>query len=525
MISGPVALIVLDGWGISEKREDNAIALARKPNMDRLTAAFPHTTLRTDGGAVGLLEGQMGNSNVGHLNLGAGRVVYQDLTRIHRDIDNGEFFRNSVLVEAMEGARQGGGRLHLLGLVSDGGVHSHTRHLFALLRMAQQAGLAEVFVHALLDGRDAPPRSAEEYLSALLAETARLGIGRVASVCGRYFGMDRDSRWERTERAYRLLAAAEGLRAPDPLAAVAAAYARGESDEFIQPTAIVGDDGQPLARIEPGDTVIFFNFRADRARQLTSAFVRPAFEGFAREPIPVHFVTMTLYDETLGLPVAFAHEFLSNTLGEVVSRQGWRQLRIAETEKYAHVTYFFDGGEEAAFPGEDRILVPSPKVATYDQCPEMSAREVTRLLLPEVRARRYRFIVLNYANPDMVGHTGVLGAAIEAIEVVDECVGQVVDALLSVEGAALIVADHGNAEQMVDPQRRQPHTAHTSNPVPCILVADGEKGWRLRPGTLADVAPTLIELMGLAQPPEMDGHSLIVHGGAPLSREEVSHAS
>lgn len=522
MISGPVALVVLDGWGLSEETEGNAIALARTPNMDRLTAAYPHSTLRADGESVGLLHGQMGNSNVGHLNLGAGRIVYQDHTRIHRAIDSGEFQRNPVLLDAMERAR-GRGRLHLLGLVSDGGVHSHIRHLFALLALARDAGLPgdRVYIHAILDGRDTPPRSAEGYLAALLDEMARTGVGRVATVMGRYYAMDRDRRWERTEMAYRALVDGEGVTAPDAVAALEAAYARGETDEFVQPTVLAEANGRPVARIERGDVVIFFNYRADRARQLAGALASPAFDGFPRGEAPADLVTMNLYDETLHVPVAFSHGFIPNTLGDLVSRRGWRQLRIAETEKYAHVTYFFNGGSERVFPGEVRVLVPSPKVATYDLCPEMSAREVTRRFLEELETGRYRFVVLNFANADMVGHTGNLEAAIRAIEVVDECLGRVVDAVLARRGAVLVVADHGNAEQMFDRRRNQPHTAHTPNPVPCLLIAPGAERWSLRPGTMADVAPTLMELMGLAPPPEMDGRSLIVHH--PAARE-VSHA-
>lgn len=518
MVPGPVALVVLDGWGISDKTEGNAIALARTPVMDRLMDRYPHTTLRTDGEAVGLLEGQMGNSNVGHLNLGAGRVVYQDLSRIHRAVNSGEFFSNPALVGAAERAREGHA-LHLLGLVSDGGVHSHIQHLFALLRLARERGVQRVLVHAILDGRDVLPRSAGRYLSALEAELARLGTGMVASVMGRYYAMDRDNRWERTEKAYRAVAEGRGLTASDPRRALEEAYARGESDEFVTPTVIVNAAGAPVGPVAAGDAVIFFNFRADRARQLTRAFVQEDFGGFPRQRIPLHFVTMTGYDDSLEVPVAFPRQHLRHTLGELVSQQGWKQLRIAETEKYAHVTYFFNGGEERVFPGEKRVLVPSPKVATYDLCPEMSAREVTRRLLEELRTDSYRLVVLNYANPDMVGHTGNLEAAIRAIETVDACLGEVVDAVLAAGGAALIVADHGNAERMRDDEGDQPYTAHTSNPVPCILVGQGVEGWRLRPGTLADVAPTLLQLLGLPKPEEMDGQSLIEAeiGGASLA--------
>lgn len=523
MIAGPIALVVLDGWGVSDETEGNAIALARKPNMDRFLALYPNTTLRTHGEAVGLLGGQMGNSNVGHLNLGAGRVVLQDFTRIHRAVESGNFFHNSVLTEAMESAKSRG-RIHLLGLLSDGGVHSHIDHIFALLDMARRRGVGRVFIHTLLDGRDTAPRSAELYLTALQSEAARLGVGEIATVTGRYFGMDRDQRWDRTEKAYRVIVRAEGRLESDPLQAVAHAYERGESDEFIEPTVITGDDGGPIARVEPGDTVIFFNFRADRARQLIWALGAVDFDGFERGEDPcVDLVTMTRYDERLPVPAAFPREHLRNTLGEIVSRKGRRQLRIAETEKYAHVTYFFNGGNEEVFPGEERILIPSPRVATYDQQPEMSAREVTDRLLEAMEEHDYRLIVLNYANPDMVGHTGNIEAAVRAIETVDECLGRVEEAILRRGGAMLIVADHGNAEQMIDRKRNQAHTAHTSNPVPCILIADGTKGWRLRPGFLADVAPTVLYMMELPLPPEMNGHSLIVHEQPVETNQEVPH--
>lgn len=519
MIPGPVALIVLDGWGLSDRTEGNAIALARKPNMDLLHARYPHTTLRTHGEAAGLLAGQMGNSNVGHLNLGAGRVVHQDVSRIHKAIRTGDFFDNAALIDAMLRAGENGRSLHLLGLLSDGGVHSHMSHLFALLELARREGVTRVYVHAFLDGRDVLPKSARRYLHALEREIRRLGLGRVATVCGRYYAMDRDRRWDRTEAAYRAVALGQGLAAPDPDAALSAAYARGETDEFVTPTVIADAEGNPLAPVRPGDVVIFFNFRPDRARQLTWAFTRPDFDGFDRELIPVHFVTMTAYDDSLPIPVAFSRRHLHNTLGEVVSRRGWLQLRIAETEKYAHVTYFFDGGEEEVFPGETRVLVPSPKVRTYDEMPEMSALQVTDRLLEELATGKYRLIVLNYANPDMVGHTGNVAAAVRAIEVVDACLGRVVRALLDMKGAALIVADHGNAEKMVSDDGEQAYTAHTSNPVPCILVAHGVEGWKLRSGTLADVAPTLLELLGLPQPEEMDGRSLIASRGQPNGRD------
>ncbi|MBX6377112.1 MAG: 2,3-bisphosphoglycerate-independent phosphoglycerate mutase [Clostridia bacterium] len=515
-MEGPVALIVLDGWGLRDETTGNAVRLARTPVMDALTATHPFTTLRADGEAVGLLPGQMGNSNVGHLNLGAGRVVYQDLTRIHRALADGGFERNPVIVAALAAARPdgAGGRvptLHLLGLLSDGGVHSHIDHALALVDLAARVGVRRLALHAFLDGRDVPPTSAGPFLEAAERRLREAGLGRVATVSGRYYAMDRDRRWDRTEKAYRAIAEGVGPRAPSAMAALEAAYARGETDEFVTPTVVVPDGGEPL-RVEPGDSLFFFNFRADRARQLTWAFVQEDFAGFARRRLPVHFATMTRYDETLDVPVAFPPQDLRRTMGEVVSEAGLTQLRIAETEKYAHVTYFFNGGREEVFPGEERILVPSPRVATYDLQPEMSAPEVTERLLERLGAAGGppRFVVLNYANPDMVGHTGVLEAAIAAVETVDRCLGRVIEALLSLRGAALVLADHGNAETMIDPETGGPHTAHTLNPVPCVLVAADGVRRRLRPGILADAAPTLLELLGLPAPPEMTGRSLVV---------------
>lgn len=509
-----MALIVLDGWGLSQRVEGNAIALARTPNMDRLHAFYPSTTLEAHGEAVGLSEGQMGNSNVGHLNLGAGRIVYQDLVRIDRAIRDGSFFSNPVLLEAMRHASTRGRPLHLLGLLSDGGVHSHIRHLFALLEMACRQGL-KVLVHCFLDGRDVPPANAAEYLQALEGKLAETGAGDIATVMGRYYAMDRDRRWDRTRKAYEAMVVGEGRLAPNPLEGLHRAYEQGETDEFVVPTVITGNEGKPRGKVEAGDSLIFYNFRADRARQITRAFTEEDFLEFSRPTgyLAPHFVGMTRYDETFTVPFAFPPRHLANTLGEVVSRAGMRQLRIAETEKYAHVTYFFSGGEEEPFAGEDRRLIPSPRVATYDQKPEMSAPEVTRAVLEEIAAGRHDVIILNYANPDMVGHTGVLEAAIRAIEVVDTCVGEVVKALLARGGAAIVLSDHGNAEQMLDYETGEPHTAHTSNPVPCILVDDRRREARLRPGILADVAPTLLELIGLPRPGEMDHDSLILKGG------------
>lgn len=526
----PWVLLILDGWGYSPRREGNAVALARLPFFRHLEATFPCTLLRADGEWVGLMEGQMGNSNVGHLNLGAGRVVYQDLVRIFRSIRDGSFYRHPVLLEVVGRAREPGRALHLLGLLSDGGVHSHQEHLYALLELARREGVERVFVHAFMDGRDTPPTSGAGYMAALEQKMASLGVGRVATVSGRYWAMDRDRRWERTERAYRALVAGEGEAAGSGAEAVARAYARGETDEFITPTVIrtPGGDGctgegdragrlspgegedRPVGRIRPGDGVVFFNFRADRARQLSWALAAEEFEGFSRPGgrLPLSFCTFTRYDEKLPVPCVFPPQDVRNTLGEVWSQHGLRQLRIAETEKYAHVTYFFSGGREEPFPGEERRLIPSPKVATYDRKPEMSAPEVTAAVLGEIERDVHDCIVLNYANPDMVGHTGVLEAAVRALEAVDGCLARVVPAVLGRGGVVMVLGDHGNVEQMLD-EEGGPHTAHTSNPVPFILVDEQSRGVRLRTGGLADVAPTLLLMQGLPVPPEMEGQSLL----------------
>ncbi|MCL6580266.1 MAG: 2,3-bisphosphoglycerate-independent phosphoglycerate mutase [Firmicutes bacterium] len=527
----PVALVVLDGWGLAPPGPGNAVALARTPNLDRWALRHPCAVLGAAGEAVGLTEGQMGNSNVGHLNLGAGRVVYQDLARINRALAVGSFRTNPVLVETVRHGAEPGRRLHLMGLVSPGGVHSHQRHLYGLLELARDLGARDVVVHAFLDGRDVPPQSAKEYLAELEEVMAQLGVGRVSTVAGRYWAMDRDRRWDRTERAYRALVAGEGFRAASSIQAVDEAYARGETDEFVAPTVIVGD-----GRVRPGDAVIFFNFRPDRARQLTRAFVFPDFDAFERPGghLDLRFATMTVYDATFPVPVAFPPEAVRNTLGEVVSKAGLRQLRIAETEKYAHVTYFFSGGEERPFPGEDRCLIPSPKVTTYDRKPEMSAPAVASEAVERIESGVYDLIVLNFANADMVGHTGDFSAAVKAIEAVDRAAGRVVRATLKQGGVALVLSDHGNAEQMLDGETGQPHTAHTTSPVPLVLVGSGE--WERAPasgegagsapsphglpahhpwvrrepdGILADVAPTVLELLGLPQPPEMTGSSLL----------------
>lgn len=504
----PVVLIVMDGWGCAPESSGNAIAQARIPNLTWYWRRFPHTLLGAAGEDVGLPAGQMGNSEVGHLNLGAGRIVYQDYSRINRAISQGDFFTNSVLLEALAQAQ--GQSLHLMGLVSDGGVHSHMNHVYALLELAAQHDLQRVFVHAFLDGRDVPPTSAGTYLAALEEKMAELNLGHIATISGRYWAMDRDRRWERTALAYKALVLGEGKTAPSAAQAIKQAYEQGETDEFVRPTVLVQDNGDPVARIKDGDVIIFFNFRPDRARQLTRTFVDEEFSEFSRGPQPpaVHFVCFIQYDETIKAPVAFAPQRLTNTLGEYLSRQGLTQLRIAETEKYAHVTFFFSGGEEQPFPGEQRRLIPSPKVATYDLKPEMSAYEVTAAVIEELRQGKFHLVILNYANVDMVGHTGKIAATIQAVETVDRCVGQVVEEVLRQRGVALITADHGNGEEMLDEGNR-PHTAHSCNQVPFIVVADDTDAWEVRPGRLADVAPTILDLLDLPTPAEMTGESLL----------------
>ncbi|MBU4533419.1 MAG: 2,3-bisphosphoglycerate-independent phosphoglycerate mutase, partial [Firmicutes bacterium] len=502
-----LVLVLLDGWGLACCGEGNAITTARTPNWDRLWDQYPRTTLITSGEEVGLPPGQMGNSEVGHLNLGAGRVVYQELTRISRDIRNGSFFNNPVLVHTINGVRDQGKALHLMGLLSDGGVHSHIQHLFALLEMVKGLGVKRVYVHPFLDGRDVPPANALEYIDALEDKLQSLEIGAVATVMGRYYGMDRDKRWERTARAYKALVYSDGIPADSARDAVEKAYRREETDEFVQPSIIVRH-GEPVAQIEEGDGVVFFNFRPDRARQITHSFVDRDFAGFNRGPEPpsVYFTCFTEYEKAIEAPVAFAPEKLTNTLGEVLSRHGVRQLRLAETEKYAHVTFFFNCGIEQPYPGEDRILIPSPQVATYDHRPEMSAREVTDTFLEKFG--EYDVVIMNYANPDMVGHTGDLKATVKAVEVVDECLGRVIEAVLATGAVALVTADHGNAE-MVRDGAGCVYTAHTCNPVPFLLVSAETRGVLLREGRLEDVAPTILEILGLPVPEGMTGRTLI----------------
>ncbi len=498
-----VGLVILDGWGLRAGRDGNAVALARTPVMDALVARYPQATLTTCGEAVGLPDGQMGNSEVGHLNLGAGRIVYQDLTRIDRAVADGSLARNQVLLAAVERAK-GRGRIHFVGLLSPGGVHSHEKHVQAMIRIASEGGVAHPFVHAILDGRDTAPRSARRSLEE--TETLlRAQGGAIATVSGRFYAMDRDKRWDRTERAYRAMVGGVGESARSPVEALERAYARNEGDEFVLPTVIEGVNG----RIERGDVVVAFNFRPDRMRQLSRAFGDPRFDAFARPewPLALQYSCMTSYDDTFTFPVLFTDEPLRRTIGEVVSEAGIRQLRIAETEKYAHVTYFFNGSGETPFPGEERAMIPSPKVATYDLRPEMSAREVTDEAVRRLSTPDFGFFVLNYANVDMVGHTGIIPAAVAAVETVDECLGRLLKAVEARGGLAVVTADHGNAELMVDEATGEPHTAHTLNPVPVFVAGNGP--YPLRNGILADVAPTLLELLQIKAPPEMTGRSLI----------------
>lgn len=505
MTKKPVMLMILDGWGIAPAGKYNAATTASTPNLDRLFAAYPHTQLEASGGYVGLPDGQIGNSEVGHLNIGSGRIIYQQLTRITKACREGALSANKELRSCMEQAAAGNAALHLLGLLSDGGVHSHIEHLLALLQMAKELGLRRVFVHAFLDGRDVPPASALGYLRQLEDFMTELGVGRIATVHGRYYAMDRDKRWERVQRSYKALTAGEGLHAASAVEGVQASYDAGVTDEFVEPFVIDGVDGS----IKAGDSVIFFNFRPDRARELTRALNDRDFTAFERTPgaWPLHYVCMTQYDAAIDAPVAFPPETVRDTLGEVLAAHGLRQLRIAETEKYAHVTFFFNGGVEAPVPGEERILIPSPKVATYDLQPEMSAYAVTEALLAELEQDNFDVIILNFANPDMVGHTGVMAAAVKAMEAVDACAGRIVDRVLELGGSVCVTADHGNLEKMWDEETGAPHTAHTTNKVPFILIS--EKKHRLHPGILADIAPTLLELLGLDKPELMTGNSLI----------------
>ena len=501
----PVALIIMDGFGYNPDSYGNAIADAKKPNLDKLFAECPHTLIGASGLDVGLPDGQMGNSEVGHTNIGAGRVVYQMLVKISKSIKEGTIRKNPAIVGAVENCVKNGSALHLMGLLSDGGVHSHIEHLFGLMEMAKDMGVEKIYVHAFLDGRDVPPTSGAEYMEKLVEETQRIGAGKVATVMGRFYAMDRDNAWDRVEKAYAAMVYGEGVEGCCPVGAIKKSYEEGVTDEFMVPT-VLDKEGA----IKSGDSVIFFNFRPDRARQITRAFVDPDFTGFPRKNgfFPLHFVCMTQYDATMpNVHVAFPPEALTMTMGEYISKNGLTQLRIAETQKYAHVTFFYNGGEEKTFPGEDRILIKSPDVETFDLKPEMSAYEVTDAVVKAIEEDKYNMIILNYANCDMVGHTGIEEAAAKAVEAVDACVGRTVDAILKAGGAALITADHGNAEKMKEPDGA-PFTAHTTNPVPLIVAGYPCK---LRDGgRLADLSPTMLDIMGLPKPPEMDGESLIV---------------
>lgn len=505
----PIVLTIMDGWGYRKEREANAVALARKPNYDRLVAEYPWTLVHTSGEYVGLPDGLMGNSEVGHLNIGAGRIVYQEITRIDASIRRGEFFRHPQLIELMKHGRAS--RLHLMGLLSDGGVHSHQEHLYALLRMAKENGVKDVFVHCLMDGRDTPPTSGIDYLTALQQKINEYGVGHIAVVSGRYYAMDRDNRWERIHKAYDALVNGEGVKTRDPLAAVRESYARDVTDEFIIPIVATDEDGRPVGTVRSGDAFMFFNFRADRAREITRALTEPGLDKFPRRNFPEklsYYLTMTQYDKTFPHPFVFPPQTLDNILAQVFADSKLTNIRIAETEKYAHVTYFFNGGVEKAYPGEDRILVPSPKVPTYDLKPEMSAPAVAEEVVKAIHSEKYDAVIVNFANGDMVGHSGKLDAAIKAIETVDVCLGQIYQAVRQKNGALIMTADHGNAEMMVDPETGEPHTAHTTNPTPLILVSN-ERPARLRDdGALADIAPTILGIMGVPQPTEMTGRDL-----------------
>ena len=500
----PLLLMILDGFGIGKHDNTNAIFNAKKPNIDKLFSSNPITQIGASGMDVGLPDRQMGNSEVGHTNIGAGRIVYQELTRITKTINEDKLKDNEAIVGAMDSALKNGTALHLMGLLSSGGVHSHNTHLYGILKLAKQKGLDKVYIHAFLDGRDVPPSSAAEFVEECMKETEKIGVGKIATVMGRYYAMDRDNRWDRVEKAYAAMVYGEGVEADCPVCAVKNSYAQEVTDEFVVPAVIKGG-----ATIKPNDSVIFYNFRPDRAREITRALVDPDFKGFERKNgfFPLDYVCMTQYDATMpNVEVAFKPQTLENTLGEYISNLGMEQLRIAETEKYAHVTFFFNGGVEKQYPGEDRILVKSPAVATYDLQPEMSAYEVTDKLVPAIKSGKYDMIILNFANCDMVGHTGVFEAAVKAVEAVDTCVGKVIDAVKEMDGVALITADHGNADKMIDDDG-EPFTAHTTNPVPfCVVGYDCE----LREGgRLADIAPTMLQIMNLPQPKEMDGKSLI----------------
>ena len=509
MSKKPVVLMVLDGYGLNDRTEGNAIALANTPVMDKLMKECPFVKGQASGLAVGLPDGQMGNSEVGHMNIGAGRIIYQDLTRITKAIEDGDFFENKALLAAMDNCKKNDSDLHLWGLLSDGGVHSHITHLYGLLEMAKKQGLSKVYVHAFLDGRDTPPASGKEFIEELEKKMKEIGVGKIASLSGRYYAMDRDNNWDRVQKAYDSLTKGEGIQAEDAVKAMEDSYAKDVTDEFVLPTVIT-ENGKPVSVVKENDSVIFFNFRPDRAREMTRAFCDDKFTGFDRPFIKTTFVCFKDYDETIpNKLIAFEKEHIVNTFGEYLAKCGKTQLRLAETQKYAHVTFFFNGGEEKQFEGEDRILVNSPKVATFDMQPEMSAYEVCDNLVESIRSDKYDVIIVNFANPDMVGHTGIMEAAIKAIEVVDECVGKTVDAILDVDGQMFICADHGNAEKLLD-EDGEPFTAHTTNPVPFVLVNYDEDYTLREGGCLADIVPTMIEMMGMEQPAEMTGKSLLI---------------
>ena len=501
-------LMILDGFGDNPNKDGNAIKLAKTPNIDKLMKKYSNVDINTSGLAVGLPEGQMGNSEVGHTNIGAGRIVYQELTRITKSIEEGDFFSNPEFIAAIENCKKNNSKLHILGLVSDGGVHSHIRHLYGLLEMAKRRDFEDVYIHCFLDGRDTPPASAESYILKLQEKMNEKQIGKIASISGRFYAMDRDKRWQRVQKCYDALVNGQGNKAGSVVKAIEDSYQKEVFDEFVEPTVICNGE-EPIATIGKNDSVIFFNFRPDRAREITRTLVDPEFNEFeTKKDLNLYYVCFTSYDETMpNVHIAFKKEPLKNTFGEYISEKGYTQLRIAETEKYAHVTFFFNGGEEKQYKGEDRILIPSPKVQTYDLKPEMSAIEVTDKVVEAINSDKYNCIILNYANPDMVGHTGSLEAAIKAIETIDGCVERVVEAMAEKQGIILMTADHGNAEQMIDYKTGEPHTAHTTNPVPLVLI--GVQGVKLKEGKLADLAPTMLDIIGLEKPEEMTGNSLI----------------
>ena len=510
MTKNPVMLMILDGFGLGRAYPGNAVRLAKTPNFDRILSEYPHTTLKASGMSVGLPEGQMGNSEVGHLNIGSGRIVYQELTRISKEIQDGGFFEKKEFLDAIKNAKDNSSAVHLIGLVSDGGVHSHNTHLYGLLELMKKENVKNVYIHVILDGRDVAPSIGSTHVRELQQKISEIGVGKIATVSGRYYTMDRDKRWERTKLGYDAIVLGKGENNIDPVLAIENSYKEGINDEFMIPVVIL-EDNKPLGVVEDNDSIIFFNFRPDRARQITRAIVDEEFDGFTREKkVSTYYVTMTEYDRTIkNVHVAYKNDGLENTLGEYISKNNLNQLRIAETEKYAHVTFFFNGGREEPFKNEDRVLVPSPKVATYDLKPEMSAFEVKDEVINRIKMEKYDLIILNFANPDMVGHTGVIPAAIKAVETVDTCLGEIVKLMEEVDGKIIVTSDHGNAEMLIDEETGGVFTAHTTNEVPLVLV--GLRNKVLREGILADIAPTLLELLGLEVPKEMTGKSLIVH--------------